>query len=275
LWPRLVRGGRSLWRLVAKPFITNLAPMSDTESEAATSGQPERDSDEFATEVRGMFDRIAGVYDLMNSAMTAGLHHQWRRRAVDRAEVGPGSDALDVCCGTGDLTLELRRRIGPDGRVVGSDFSEPMLEIAREKAGEAGLGVEFGWADALELPYGDASFDAVTVGFGARNLADLDRGLREMARVLRPGGRLVILEITRPSREPLASFYSLWFDKLVPMLGTAAGDADAYSYLPESVRTFPDPRSLAERMDGAGFDRIRWLLTAGGIIAIHSATKRK
>jgi demethylmenaquinone methyltransferase/2-methoxy-6-polyprenyl-1,4-benzoquinol methylase len=222
-----------------------------------------------------MFDRIAGVYDLMNSAMTAGLHHQWRERAVDLAEVGSGSDALDVCCGTGDLALELRRRIGPDGRVVGSDFSEPMLELAREKAGEAGLGVEFGWADALDLPYGDASFDAVTIGFGARNLADLDRGLEEMARVLRPGGRLVILEITRPSREPLASFYNLWFDKLVPMLGTAAGDAEAYSYLPESVRSFPEPESLAAKMDAAGFEGIRWLLTAGGIIAIHSGSKRK
>jgi demethylmenaquinone methyltransferase/2-methoxy-6-polyprenyl-1,4-benzoquinol methylase len=220
-----------------------------------------------------MFDRIAGVYDLMNSAMTAGLHHQWRERAVDLAQVGPGSDALDICCGTGDLALELRRRIGPDGRVVGSDFSEPMLELAREKAGSEGLGVEFGWADALDLPYGDASFDAVTIGFGARNLADLDKGLAEMARVLRPGGRVVILEITRPTREPLASFYSLWFDRLVPMLGTVAGDPDAYSYLPESVRTFPEPRELAAKMDAAGFEEIRWLLTAGGIIAIHSATR--
>jgi demethylmenaquinone methyltransferase / 2-methoxy-6-polyprenyl-1,4-benzoquinol methylase len=220
-----------------------------------------------------MFDNIAGVYDLMNSAMTAGLHHEWRRRAVERARVGPGSDALDICCGTGDLALELRRVIGPDGRVVGSDFSEPMLDLARTKSGEQGLAVEFGWADALDLPYGDAGFDAVTVGFGARNLADLDKGLAEMARVLRPGGRLVILEITRPQREPLASFYSLWFDRLVPLLGSVAGDADAYSYLPESVRSFPDPRSLAQKIDAAGFSEIRWLLLAGGIIAIHSATR--
>ena len=243
---------------------------SDTET---SSGLPRRDSEEFAGQVRGMFDRIAGVYDVMNSAMTAGLHHQWRERAVDRAEVGPGSDALDVCCGTGDLALELRRRIGPDGRVVGSDFSEPMLELARRKSGEQGLPVEFGWADALDLPYGDAGFDAVTIGFGARNLADLGRGLAEMARVLRPGGRLVILEITRPQREPLAAFYSLWFDRIVPVLGTFAGDAEAYSYLPDSVRSFPEPGELAARMDAAGFERIRWLLLAGGIIAIHSGTK--
>ena len=240
--------------------------------EAADPAQarPSRDSEEFSGEVRGMFDRIAGVYDLMNSAMTAGMHHQWRERAVDRAEVGPGSDALDICCGTGDLALELRRRIGPDGRVVGSDFSEQMLDLARAKSGEQGLPVEFGWADALDLPYGDDSFDAVTVGFGARNLADLDAGIAEMARVLKPGGRIVILEITRPQREPLASFYGLWFDRVVPLLGNVAGDPDAYSYLPESVRSFPAPDELAAKIDAAGFEDVRWLLLAGGIIAIHS-----
>ena len=249
--------------------------MEASEPTSTTEGRPQRDSEEFSSEVRGMFDRIAGVYDLMNSAMTAGLHHQWRQRAVELARVGPGSDALDICCGTGDLALELRRKIGPDGRVVGSDFSEPMLELARRKSGDQDLAVEFGWADALDLPYGGASFDAVTVGFGARNLADLDRGLAEMARVLRPGGRLVILEITRPQREPLASFYSLWFDRMVPLLGSLAGDPDAYSYLPESVRSFPEPRSLAEKIDAAGFSEIRWLLLAGGIIAIHSATLQR
>jgi len=240
----------------------------------AVEAHPQRDSEQFAGQVRGMFDRIAGVYDLMNSAMTAGLHHQWRQRAVDRARVGPGSDALDVCCGTGDLALELRRRIGPDGRVVGSDFSEPMLDLARRKSGDQGLAVEFGWADALDLPYGEESFDAVTVGFGARNLADLEKGLAEMARVLRPGGRLVILEITRPRREPLASFFGLWFDRLVPLLGNLAGDPDAYSYLPESVRSFPEPEQLAGLIERAGFTEIGWLLLAGGIIAIHSATRK-
>jgi demethylmenaquinone methyltransferase / 2-methoxy-6-polyprenyl-1,4-benzoquinol methylase len=222
-----------------------------------------------------MFDRIAGVYDLMNSAMTAGLHHGWRSRAADRAELKPGNAALDLCCGTGDLALELRSRVGPQGRVVGADFSERMLELAGEKAAERGLAdVTFEWADALELPYSDASFDAVTVGFGVRNLADLDRGIGEMARVLRAGGRLVILEITQPQRPPLSTFFGLWFDRIVPVLGRLAGDPEAYAYLPESVRSFPPPEGLAQIMDRQGFDGIRYTILAGGIIAIHSGTKR-
>jgi len=218
-----------------------------------------------------MFDRIAGRYDLLNSVMTAGLHHRWRQRAADRAALSPGDAALDVCCGTGDLALELGRRVLPGGHVVGSDFSEPMLDLAREKAGERGAaGVRFEWGDALSLPYDSGRFDAVTVGFGVRNLSDLDRGLAEMRRVLRPGGRLVILEITQPVRPPLSTFYSLWFDRAVPVLGRLAGDPEAYSYLPESVRSFPSPRGLAGKMDAAGLEGIRWTVLAGGIIAIHS-----
>jgi demethylmenaquinone methyltransferase / 2-methoxy-6-polyprenyl-1,4-benzoquinol methylase len=222
-----------------------------------------------------MFDRIAGVYDLMNSAMTAGLHHGWRERAADRAELADGDSALDLCCGTGDLALALRERVGASGRVVGADFSERMLELANAKALERGYpDVTFEWADALELPYSDSSFDAVTVGFGVRNLADLDRGAGEMARVLRPGGRLVILEITQPRKPPLSTFFSLWFDRLVPLLGRVAGDPEAYSYLPESVRSFPPPEGLAAIMDRAGFERIRYTILAGGIIAIHSGARR-
>jgi demethylmenaquinone methyltransferase/2-methoxy-6-polyprenyl-1,4-benzoquinol methylase len=232
---------------------------------------PNRESGEFASQVRSMFDRIAGVYDLMNTAMTAGMHHRWRERAGDLTELAPGGAALDVCCGTGDLALELAGRVGPEGTVVGCDFSERMLDLARAKASRRGAAnVRFEWADALDLPYPDDSFDAATVGFGARNLADLDRGLRELARVVRPGGRLVILEISQPRRPPLSTFYSLWFDRIVPLLGTVAGDRSAYTYLPESVKRFPSPRGLAERMAAAGFPRVRYLVLAGGIITIHA-----
>jgi demethylmenaquinone methyltransferase / 2-methoxy-6-polyprenyl-1,4-benzoquinol methylase len=218
-----------------------------------------------------MFDRIARRYDLLNSVMTAGLHHAWRVRAVDRAEVAPGDSVLDVCCGTGDLAFELAGRIAPGGRVVGCDFSEPMLDLAREKAMDRQVeSVRFEWADALQLPYDDGRFDAVTVGFGVRNFADRDQGLREMARVLKPGGRLVILEFTAPTRPPFSTFYSLWFDRIVPFLGRLTPNPEAYSYLAESVHSFPDPDGLAEKMDAAGFEQVRWLLTAGGILAIHS-----
>jgi demethylmenaquinone methyltransferase / 2-methoxy-6-polyprenyl-1,4-benzoquinol methylase len=235
---------------------------------------PARGSEEFASQVRTMFDRIAGVYDLMNTAMTAGLHHRWRERAADRAGLGLGDSALDACCGTGDLALELARRVGSRGTVVGCDFSEPMLELARRKAARQEVAqVRFEWGDALALPYEDGSFDAVTVGFGVRNLAELDRGVGELARILRPGGRLVILEITQPRRPPLSIFYSLWFERMVPLLGSLAGDRDAYTYLPESVKGFPPPEGLAALMANAGLEHVRYLILAGGIIAIHSGVR--
>jgi demethylmenaquinone methyltransferase / 2-methoxy-6-polyprenyl-1,4-benzoquinol methylase len=241
---------------------------------AQSSQRPSRGSEQFATQVNRMFDRIAGHYDAMNSVMTAGLHHRWRQRTAARAELREGASALDVCCGTGDLALELARYVGPSGEVVGCDFSRPMLDLAREKSVKRwATNVRFEFADALSLPYEDRRFDAVTVGFGVRNLADLDRGLAEMVRVLKPSGRMVILEITQPQRPPLSIFYSLWFDRIVPLLGTLAGDRDAYSYLPESVRSFPSPRGLAERMDAAGLERIKVTVLAGGIIAIHSGAK--
>jgi demethylmenaquinone methyltransferase/2-methoxy-6-polyprenyl-1,4-benzoquinol methylase len=218
-----------------------------------------------------MFDRVAGHYDTLNSVMSAGLHHRWRERAADAAELGPGASVLDVCCGTGDFALELSKRVAPGGHVVGCDFSEPMLDQAREKASaRAAAGIRFEWADALALPYDAGRFDAVTVGFGVRNFADRERGLREMTRVLRPGGRLVILEITQPTRPPLSTFFSLWFDRVVPLIGALAGNPEAYEYLPESVRSFPSPSGLAAEMDGVGLGRIRYTVLAGGIIAIHS-----
>jgi demethylmenaquinone methyltransferase/2-methoxy-6-polyprenyl-1,4-benzoquinol methylase len=213
-----------------------------------------------------MFDRIARVYDRMNGVMTAGMHHRWRERAADLARVGPGSRALDVATGTGDLAMALRAR---GAEVVGMDFSEKMLELARAKASD----IRFESGNALALPYRDGEFDAVTVGFGARNFSDLGRGLREMARVTRPGGRVVVLEITTPQKPPLSWFFRFWFDQAVPRLGRLAGDSAAYTYLPSSVRRFPGPEALAAELAGAGLVDVRWVLTAGGIIALHAGTR--
>ena len=234
--------------------------MSGADAKSGTLQEPQ---------VRAMFDRIAGSYDLLNSVMTAGLHHQWRRRAADLAAVGPGAQVLDVATGTGDLAVELRSRVLPGGGVIGSDFSEEMLAVAREKAPE----IPFEWGNALDLPYESDRFDAVTVGFGARNFSDLEAGLGEMTRVAKPGGRVVVLEITTPTKPPLSTFFSLWFDQIVPKLGKVAGDADAYTYLPNSVKRFPGAHELAATMDRSGLERISYLLTAGGIIAIHVGHK--
>jgi len=215
--------------------------------------------------VRSMFDRIAPVYDSMNRLMTAGLDQRWRREAAE-AVVRPGDRVLDACCGTGDLAIAAA---AAGGRVTGIDFSEPMLQRARVKAPD----IEWVAGDALALSFADGSFDAATVGFGVRNLSELDKGLQELRRVLRPGGRLAILEITRP-RGLLAPFYRLWFDVLIPAAGKVLPGGAAYTYLPASVRRFPDPQGLAELMDEAGFGEIRWRLFAGGIVALHTGAAR-
>jgi demethylmenaquinone methyltransferase/2-methoxy-6-polyprenyl-1,4-benzoquinol methylase len=215
--------------------------------------------------VQGMFDRIAGVYDAMNRAMTLGLDVRWRRLAV-REVVWPGDRVLDVCCGTGDFAVEAERR---GGRVVGLDFSERMLERARRKSGT----IEWVHGDALSLPFPDGAFDAVTVGFGVRNLASLERGLAELARVLRPGGRVAVLEITRPSG-PLRPLFRLWFDVLVPFVGRVLPGGKAYTYLPASVRRFPGPEDLSELLAQAGFRGVRYRRLGGGIVALHIGERR-
>jgi demethylmenaquinone methyltransferase / 2-methoxy-6-polyprenyl-1,4-benzoquinol methylase len=213
--------------------------------------------------VRTMFDRIAPVYDVMNRVMTAGLDRRWRRETV-RETVSPGDRVLDAACGTGDLAIEAARA---GGRVVGLDFSGAMLERARRKAPQ----LEWVQGDLLALPYDEGEFDAATVGFGIRNVADLEAGLRELRRVVRPGGRVGILEITRP-RGALRVFYSFWFDRVVPLLGRVLPGGEAYTYLPASVRRFPGPDELAAAMRGAGFEDVRYRLFAGGIVALHVAS---
>ncbi len=215
--------------------------------------------------VRTMFDRIAPVYDVMNRVMSAGLDQRWRRLTAG-AVVRPGDRVLDACCGTGDLALAAAAK---GGRVTGLDFSERMLERARRKS----PAVDWVRGDLLELPFAEGSFDAATIGFGARNVLDLDRALLELRRVLRPGGRLAILEITRPSGV-LAPFYRLWFDTLVPLAGKLLPGGSAYTYLPASVRRFPGPDELADLLRRAGFTDVRYRLLAGGIVALHTGEAR-
>jgi demethylmenaquinone methyltransferase/2-methoxy-6-polyprenyl-1,4-benzoquinol methylase len=214
-----------------------------------------------ANEVRSMFDAIARVYDPMNRILTAGLDGRWRRRTAE-AVVRPGDRVLDACCGTGDLALADE---SAGGTVTGLDFSESMLERARRKSGS----IEWIRGDALALPFPDASFDAVTVGFGVRNVTDLERGLAELRRVLRPGGRLGVVDITTP-RGLLRPFYSVWFDRVVPLLGKALPGGSAYTYLPASVRRFPGAEELAGLIRAAGFERVGYRLFAGGIVALHT-----
>lgn len=214
--------------------------------------------------VEAMFDRISPVYDVMNRLMTAGLDERWRRRTA-AAVVRPGTRVLDACCGTGDLALACREA---GGDVVGLDFSERMLERARRKSDA----IEWVRGDLLELPFADESFDAATVGFGIRNVQDLEAGLRELARVLRPGGRLGCLEITRP-RGVLRPFFRLWFDGLVPLAGKVLPGGAAYAYLPASVRRFPGPEDLAVVMRRAGLGEVSWQLLGGGIVALHTARR--
>ena len=221
-----------------------------------------------------MFDRVAPRYDALNALMSAGLHDDWRRRAASAANARLGDSILDVCCGTGDLTLELAQRVGPSGTVLGCDFSGEMISRAAKKAEDRHLDqARFEHADTLNLPYENESFAAATMGFALRNLADHEAGVAEMARVVRPGGAVVVLEFTRPMRPPFSIFYDFWFDRLVPLFGRLSKDAAAYSYLPASVREFTDPKGLAAMFANAGLAEIRYRILAGGIVTIHSGIR--
>ena len=222
--------------------------------------------------VRGMFSAIAPRYDLLNHLLSFNVDRRWRRRAVDRLgwETRPGGVYLDLCAGTMDLAAELARRAGFRGRVVGADFALPMLARGKAKAART-VPVA---ADVLELPFPDAKFDGALVGLGVRNLADLDAGLREAARVLKPGARFVILEFTTPRFAPLRAAYLFYFRWLLPAIGRAVSKhRDAYSYLPESVLEFPEPDVLARRLAAAGFSKVGWDLLTGGICAVHHGTR--
>ncbi len=223
-------------------------------------------------DVQHMFDRIAGRYDLMNRVMTMGIDRRWRRAVVDAVDPGPETRVLDACCGTGDITFALARR-GPR-RVVGLDFSPMMLARARDRIADVpehvSRSIEFIEGDVLEIPFEDDSFDAVTVGFGVRNVERLAGAFDEFVRVVRPGGRVVCLEITTPDGRASAAFHGMWFQRVVPRIGgVVGGDREAYTYLPESTRNFPKPPELAEVMTTAGLTNVQWRTFAGGIVAMH------
>jgi demethylmenaquinone methyltransferase/2-methoxy-6-polyprenyl-1,4-benzoquinol methylase len=218
-------------------------------------------------EVRVMFDRISGRYDLMNLLISAFQEPRWRMRLVDAARLVPGGTALDVASGTGKVAADLQRRVGPAGRVLGVDLSPGMTAVAQRRyANRPGLGYLVG--NAMELPTRDAEFDAATIAFGMRNLPDYGRGFAEMARSVRPGGRVLCLEIARP-RSRLARFMRWWFDRIVPILGRAAGHGSAYGYLVRSVQAYPAPERIAEIMAEAGLVDVRWTGLTGGIVTLH------
>ncbi len=221
-------------------------------------------------EVRVMFDRIADRYDLMNLLISAFQEPVWRRRLVDAAGLGPGGSALDVASGTGKVAADLQARVGPTGRVLGVDLSPGMTAVAQRRyANRPGLGYLV--ADAMRLPTRDAEFDAATIAFGMRNLPDYRRGFGEMARSVRPGGRVLCLEIARP-RSRLARFMRWWFDRIVPVIGRLAGQGPAYGYLVKSVQAYPSPERIAEIMVEAGLVDVRWTGLTGGIVTLHQGT---
>jgi demethylmenaquinone methyltransferase / 2-methoxy-6-polyprenyl-1,4-benzoquinol methylase len=244
-----------------------------TPSAARPAVLPARE--EKAAAVRRMFSSIAPRYDLLNHLLSANVDRVWRRRAVDRLgwERAPGGLYLDNCAGTLDLAVELARRDGFRGRVVGSDFTYAMLERGTGKLNH--LSIEPACADALTLPFADAAFDGATVGFGVRNLADLDAGLAEMARVLKRGAKLVILEFTTPQWQPFRALYLGYFLRVLPLVGRVVSKHNtAYTYLPESVRHFPEPPELKAKMERAGFADVGWKTLSGGIAALHWGTRR-
>ncbi|WP_457629351.1 bifunctional demethylmenaquinone methyltransferase/2-methoxy-6-polyprenyl-1,4-benzoquinol methylase UbiE [Oceanithermus sp.] len=226
-----------------------------------------------ARAVREMFGEIATRYDLLNRLLSGGVDQRWRRLAVRLATEKAPRRILDVATGTGDVAL-LLKRARPEAEVVGGDFTPQMLELARAKAARAGMDVRFVEADALALPFADASFDAITVAFGFRNFADYERGLAEFQRVLAPGGRAVILEFPPPPRGLLGQAYRFYFNGVLPWIGgVISGRPEAYRYLPSSVERFPEPERLAEMMRAAGFAEVRWRLLTGGIAAVHVGDK--
>jgi demethylmenaquinone methyltransferase/2-methoxy-6-polyprenyl-1,4-benzoquinol methylase len=226
-------------------------------------------------QIRHMFGQIAHRYDLMNSIISLRLHHRWRRLAVSYANPQPGEAVLDVCSGTGDLAIALAQAVGRHGQVIGIDFCLPMLELARRKASlkHSICNVYLALGDALSLPLPSDHFACATVGWGIRNVPDINAAFREMTRVVRPGGRVVCLDMAKPKFKPMSLAYGFYFYKILPLLGGLFSRKEAYSYLPNSVTNFPDREELAERMRDAGLTDIHVVDLAWGAVCIHWGVK--
>jgi demethylmenaquinone methyltransferase/2-methoxy-6-polyprenyl-1,4-benzoquinol methylase len=232
--------------------------------------------DEKAGRVRAVFDSVADKYDVMNDLMSFGVHRLWKRFALSQTGLKPGQSALDVAGGTGDLALGMARQVGATGRVVLSDINEAMLARGRDRLLDAGVAsqVEYVLANAEKLPFEDASFDVVTIGFGLRNVTDKPAALRSMARVLKPGGQLLVLEFSKPQAPGLAPIYDVYSFNVLPALGKlVANDPDSYRYLAESIRMFPDQPTLAGMLREAGLDGVKFHNLTGGVVALHRGWK--
>lgn len=226
-----------------------------------------------ARRVRGVFDSVASRYDVMNDLMSMGLHRAWKAFTVTVADIKPGHQVLDIAGGTGDLAMAFARKVGPTGRVVHTDINESMLRTGRDRLVDAGVVLPTFVCDAEKLPFADASFDRVSVAFGLRNMTHKDAALREMCRVLRPGGKLLVLEFSKVAK-PLEKVYDWYSFKILPRMGSlVAGDADSYRYLAESIRMHPDQATLKALMQEAGFGHVDYHNMTGGVVSLHVGIK--
>lgn len=226
--------------------------------------------------VADVFHSVAAKYDIMNDVMTMGIHRLWKRFTIDCSGVRPGQQVLDLAGGTGDITALFSKRVGPTGKVVLADINESMLNVGRDKLRDLGLvtNIEFVQANAEALPFADNSFDIVSIGFGLRNVTDKDAALRSMFRVLKPGGRLLVLEFSKPQSEVLSKAYDLYSFRILPFMGQLiANDKESYQYLAESIRMHPDQETLKQMMQDAGFAEVSYHNLTGGIVALHRGYK--
>ncbi len=249
-----------------------MPPADDNRTGTTHFGFREVATGEKTALVRGVFDSVASNYDVMNDLMSMGVHRLWKRHFVDTAGIHPGDRVLDLAGGTGDVAALLSRKVGGSGRVVLSDINAAMVEVGRRRLDDRGIvaNVRYALANAEQLPFASKSFDAVTIAFGLRNVTDKDAALREMRRVLRPGGRVHILEFSEVRAEPLKKLYDTYSFSLLPTMGKwVAGDADSYQYLAESIRKHPPQKELAKMLENAGFSTVTYRNLTGGVVAIH------